>query len=68
MSEYIPFNITTDAGKALWHEMNQHHGSVVWGAVGEGIEVVEAEMRERIIKLLIQAGYSDAIALIEGDE
>ena len=54
MSEYIPFNITTDAGKELWREMNQHYGSVVWGRVGDGIEAVEAEMRERIIKLLEQ--------------
>ena len=55
MSKYIPFNITTDAGKELWREMNQHYGSVVWGRVGDGIEAVEAEMRERIIKLLQEA-------------
>ena len=80
MSEYIPFNITTDAGKELWHEMNQHYGSVVWGRVGDGIEAVEAEMRERIIALLetccktvfvriVHSGErSELIALINGEK
>ena len=46
MSNYIPFDIQTEAGKRLWHKMNQHHGSIVLGPVGEGIVEVEEEMRD----------------------
>lgn len=46
------YNINTEAGKALWQKINQEHGSAVWGAVGDGIEAIEAEVEARIIKLL----------------
>lgn len=47
-----PFNIKTKAGQLLWADMNNHYGSSVWGPVGRGIEEVEAEVQEKIIKLL----------------
>lgn len=50
MSSYTPFDIQTEAGKQLWHKMNQHYGSSVWGPVGEGIEAIEAEMRKQIVE------------------
>lgn len=48
MSDYIPYNITTEAGKKLWIEINAYNGSSVWGPVGEGIVAIEKEMQERI--------------------
>lgn len=47
-----PYGITTEAGKALFTQMNMEQGSAVWGPVGEGVVAVEREVRERIIKLL----------------
>ena len=40
--------ITTEAGKALFEEMNTNHGSIVWGPVRRGIIAIEAEMREKL--------------------
>lgn len=82
MSE-IPFNIQTEAGKKLWEQMNREQGSSVWGAVGEGIEAIEAEVVERILSILQKqmddcCGYgpaecfthstiSTSVALIKGE-
>lgn len=44
---YIPYDVSTEAGKVLFTKMNQQHGSAVWGAVGEGIAAVEAELQDR---------------------
>lgn len=60
MTNKIPpamgLNIKTQAGIDLWTEMNQYHGSSVWGPVGKGIEKIEAEVRaqehKRIINLI----------------
>lgn len=47
MSDYIPHNITTEAGKELWRMFNQHYGSSVWGPIGDGIEKIEKELIDR---------------------
>ena len=59
MSDYIPFDIQTEAGKRLWHKMNQHHGSIVWGPVGDGIVEIEDEMREAGITRDYYAGMTE---------
>lgn len=48
MSDYIPYNITTEAGKKLWTEINAYNGSSVWGPVGEGIEKIEKELLDKM--------------------
>lgn len=72
-----PYNIKTESGKVLWEKINNKYGSAVWGAVGEGIEAVEAEVEQRIIKLLEAQeveGWFDRglkqhfIALIKGEQ
>ena len=45
MSDYIPFNITTDSGKTLWRKINATSGSSIWGPLGESIEAIEAEAK-----------------------
>jgi len=70
-----PYGISTEAGKALFTQMNMEHGSSVWGPVGKGIVAVEREVQERIIALIETkdewyyefSDVSDVIALIRGE-
>ena len=39
--------IETEAGKALFEQMNRDFGSSVWGPVRTGIIAIEKEMREK---------------------
>lgn len=48
MSDYIPYDITTKAGKDLWKRINDHNGSSVWGPVGEGIVEIEKELLDKM--------------------
>lgn len=45
MSNYVPYSITTDAGKALWRKVNDTSGSSTWGPLGEAIEAIEREAK-----------------------
>lgn len=68
---HILDGIKTDAGKRLWTKMNNNYGSSVWGAVGDGIVEIEAEVEARIIKLLEEnypGRLAGAIALIKGEK
>lgn len=80
MTYRIPFPITTEAGKKLWTDLNQRHGSATWGTAGELIPQIEQEVQERIIELLSthfidDEGFQDdglvsldyTIALIKGE-
>jgi hypothetical protein len=57
---HILDGIKTEAGKRLWTKINDNYGSSVWGPVGDGIVEIEAEVEERIIKLL-EKEYNDTI-------
>lgn len=48
MGNYIPYNITTKAGKELWKRINDYNGSSVWGPVGEGIVEIEKELLDKM--------------------
>ena len=52
MSDEIPYKINTKSGRRLWQHMNNEYGSSVWGPVGRGIEEIESEVQDKIVKLL----------------
>lgn len=64
----MSYNIKTEAGRALWADINLTTGAGVWGVVGRGIEAIEAEVEERIIKLLVAESKCDSGVGHEFDE
>ena len=64
MSDYIPFNITTDSGKTLWRKINATSGSSTWGPLGESIEAIEAEAKAKAWEEGLEAKFK----LLEGQD
>lgn len=46
MKDSLTEGVETQAGKALIIQMNKYYGSVVWGAVLNGVKAIEKEMKE----------------------